>query len=77
MKEKIYTVEDTIDIPFNEKAKKRALDLMAYDMFKRLNEQGIVTDQELKYLKKKYNITVDYWLCIIYTYVNFSREYIT
>lgn len=60
MKEKIYTVEDTIDIPFNEKAKKRALDLMAYDMFKRLNEQGIVTDQELKYLKKKYNITVDY-----------------
>lgn len=60
MKEKIYTVEDTIDIPFNEKAKKRALDLMAYDMFKRLNEQGIVTNQELKYLKKKYNITVDY-----------------
>ena len=60
MKEKIYTVEDTIDIPFNEKAKKRALDLMTYDMFKRLNEQGIVTDQELKYLKKKYNITVDY-----------------
>ncbi len=46
------------ELTFPPEAEEMAIKLAAFDIIKQLNSEGKITDEELRYIAEKYNISV-------------------
>lgn len=47
-------------VKFPPEAEKMAITLAAFDIMKQLNRRGKITDEELRYIAKKHNLSIEY-----------------
>ena len=47
------------DIKFSKEIKEEAIVLAAYDIIKQMYEEGLIYEDELKYIQNKYSVPVE------------------